>query len=70
MDVPDSTLKGIRRWSISMPVGLTPSLYAATMLTPGAVISGYDKKKKKSLQNFMELGLFGGIFVTSTIPRN
>lgn len=41
MEVPDWVLKGIRRLSYGKPVGAVPSEYAAIILTPGAVISGW-----------------------------
>lgn len=49
IEVPDSELKGTRLLSKAMPVGLVASEYAARMLTPGAVISGYKKIVQFSL---------------------
>jgi hypothetical protein len=40
MEVPSSTEKGNRRLSLANSVGLEASVKAASMLTPGAVISG------------------------------
>jgi hypothetical protein len=40
MEVPEIILKGTRRLSESSSVGLEASVYAASMFTPGAVISG------------------------------
>jgi len=47
MDVPDKAMKGTLRLSMSNSVGLAASEYAAIMLTPGAVTSGYKIKNKK-----------------------
>jgi hypothetical protein len=41
MEVPDITLNFTRLLSKSRPVGEVASVYAASTLTPGAVISGF-----------------------------
>lgn len=55
IDVPDSELKSTRRSSKANPVGPDAPVYAARILTPGAVISGYAQREEVSITQFENL---------------